>query len=74
MGSNVNLGARLEAYTRNVNANIVISDSTFEAIKDKAAVIDIGKVEVKGFSEAVQAYGLKSMDQGASVESLVPQA
>lgn len=58
MGSMVNLGARLETYTREVDARIIINDKTYMAVKDKAATRDLGKIQVKGFSEPVQVYAL----------------
>ncbi len=64
IGDNVNLGARVEGLTRKYNTNIIITDTTFEKIKDK--IIDgtiwhirvrgLDRVAVKGKSKPVEIY------------------
>jgi class 3 adenylate cyclase/CHASE2 domain-containing sensor protein len=71
MGSNVNLGARLEAYTRVAHWPIIISERTWELAKDQIKVRDLGCIQVKGFTDSVQIYGLE--DVVPSVEELLPQ-
>ncbi len=61
MGNNVNLGARLEAYTRVADWPIIISARTRELAGDTLQVRDLGDIRVKGFSEAVQCYGLEAV-------------
>ena len=61
MGSNVNLGARLEAYTRVAHWPIIISVRTLELAKEFIQVRDLGHIQVKGFTDTVQIYGLESV-------------
>lgn len=62
MGSLVNLGARLETYTREVDADIIISDNTVKAVGSEAKVRDLGKIQIKGFSELVQIFALDAWE------------
>jgi adenylate cyclase len=72
IGDNVNLGARVEALTRQYNAEIIITESTLNKIR---ALIDGGKfghvkvegldfVAVKGKAEPVRIYGVRSLHEG----------
>ncbi|MCX7966154.1 MAG: adenylate/guanylate cyclase domain-containing protein [Syntrophorhabdaceae bacterium] len=64
IGDNVNLGARVEGLTRKYNTNIIITESTFEKIKDKILdgtiwhirVKGLDKVAVKGKTKPVEIY------------------
>lgn len=63
MGSNVNLGSRLETYTRVAHWPIIISARTLElAGKSGMKTKDLGLIQVKGFSTRVQIYGLEQVD------------
>ena len=48
IGDNVNLGSRLESATKELHATIVISDATYQQIRDKAQVRPLGEISVKG--------------------------
>jgi class 3 adenylate cyclase/CHASE2 domain-containing sensor protein len=61
MGSNVNLGSRLEAFTRVAQWPVIISARTFELARDQIRVRDLGRIQVKGFSDTVQVYGLENL-------------
>jgi class 3 adenylate cyclase/CHASE2 domain-containing sensor protein len=63
MGSMVNLGARLESSTRDLDADIIVSERTYELLKEMIEVKDLGKITVKGFSDPVAVYELKAMLQ-----------
>lgn len=63
MGSNVNLGSRLETYTRIAHWPIIISENTFLHIQDVATVRDLGKITIKGFSNLIQIYGLEAISE-----------
>ncbi len=69
MGSNVNLGARLESFTRETNAPIIISARTHELAADRLNVRDLGEVRVKGFSKPVQVYALLGITKTSSLSS-----
>jgi class 3 adenylate cyclase/CHASE2 domain-containing sensor protein len=61
MGSNVNLGSRLEAYTRIAHWPVIISEQTWALSGDTVRVIDLGRIQVKGMSKDVQIYGLEAV-------------
>ena len=54
IGDTINLAARLEASAD--VGHVVIGAETYEAIKDVAVVHPLGKLEVKGKEEPVEAY------------------
>lgn len=80
IGDNVNLGARVEGLTRKYNANIIITESTLEKIKDKikdgtiwhVRVRGLDKVAVKGKSKPVEIYEVVelSKDQPSEIIEL----
>ena len=61
MGSVVNLGARLETLTRQVDADILVNTRTRElALRNPdLEFADMGEVSIKGFSKDVQVYALR---------------
>lgn len=58
IGDNVNLGARLEGLTRQYNNHIIISEFTFEKVRDIVQVNELGSVTVKGKQKPVRIYDL----------------
>jgi adenylate cyclase len=56
IGDNVNLGARLESLTRNLQTRVIISDATRQALKGSYDVRDLGDVIVKGKSRPVKIF------------------
>jgi len=58
IGDNVNLGARLEGLTRQYNNHIIISEFTYNKVKDILAVNELGSVTVKGKQRPVVIYDL----------------
>lgn len=58
IGDGVNLAARLQGLSR--TGDIVVSDSTFQAIRDRGLTIqELGPVPLKGKSEEVLVYSVK---------------
>lgn len=68
MGSTVNLGARLEAYTRQAGMTIVISENTVKQAGDNIQVKELGFISVKGFSEPIEVYGLQDLSEPSMVD------
>jgi adenylate cyclase len=66
IGDNVNLGARLEAINKNFETkyHIIISDSTYQQVKEKALVRQLDSVMVKGKTKPVLIYELLGMNTG----------
>ncbi len=58
IGDNVNLGARLESLTRQYNNHIIISEFTYNKVKDIIVVNELGAVTVKGKQQPVVIYDL----------------
>jgi adenylate cyclase len=77
IGDNVNLGARVEGLTRKYNADIIITESTLDKIREiilekriwRLKVEGLDRVAVKGKAEPVSIYALTSLEHGA--ESVV---
>ena len=60
IGDEVNLGARVEALTRDYNVRIVITQSTYDKIRDLVEVKKLGETTVKGKAQPVVIYELLS--------------
>ena len=66
MGDNVNLGARLEGLNKFYGTNILITDTTYESVKDRIFCRELDRVKVKGKVHAVTLYeplGLRSPEK-----------
>lgn len=63
MGANVNLGSRLENYTRQVDAPILISERTREQADGTIRTRDLGEVVIKGFTHPIRIYALEGAVQ-----------
>jgi class 3 adenylate cyclase/CHASE2 domain-containing sensor protein len=58
MGDNVNLGARLEGTNKVYGTNIIISQNTYEHVKDQVVVRELDLIRVKGKEQPVVIYEL----------------
>lgn len=58
VGDTVNLAARIESYTREVNRPILIDSSTRESLPDLIPVDSLGKIMLKGKTLPVQIYSV----------------
>jgi len=56
MGDDVNLGSRLEGLNKFYGTNILITDTTFECVKDRIFCRELDRVTVKGKNQAVTIY------------------
>jgi adenylate cyclase len=56
IGDTINLGARLESITKDYQANMIISESTYELVKDHFITKELGEVTVKGKTKPVKIY------------------
>jgi adenylate cyclase len=63
IGDNVNLGARLEGLTRQYNNHIIMSEFTYEKVKNIARVNELGSVTVKGKQKPVVIYDLVGLQE-----------
>ena len=58
IGDSVNLASRLEGKTKEYGVNIIISQKTYEQVKETFQCRDLGITHVKGKEEAIQVYEL----------------
>lgn len=61
MGDNVNLGARLEGTNKVYKTHIIISEFTYEMVKDKVIVRELDLIKVKGKDKPVKIFELVDM-------------
>jgi len=70
MGDNVNLGARLEGTNKIYGTNIIISEYTYEKIKDKFYCRELDNIRVKGKHKPVKIFELvATMEEFNKVKS-----
>jgi len=58
MGDTINLGSRLEGSNKMYGTNIIISEYTYEKVKDKVVARELDLVRVKGKTQPVRIYEL----------------
>jgi adenylate cyclase len=58
MGDSVNLGSRLEGVNKSYKTNIIISEFTFERVKNDFTCMELDAVRVKGKKRPVKIYSL----------------
>jgi adenylate cyclase len=58
MGDNVNLASRLEGITKQYQIQVVISESTYNAVAGKFVCRELDKIKVKGKNQPVNIYEL----------------
>lgn len=68
IGDTVNLGARLEGTNKQYGTAIIISESTYNEVKDKVIVRELDLIRVKGKKKPVRIYELLGMDSFSKVE------
>ncbi len=69
IGDMVNLAARLEGINKEYKTRVMISNSTFMEVKDKATAREVDKVAVKGKVEGVKIYELIAVKNQAGAET-----
>ncbi len=62
IGDAVNLASRLESITKDYNSSIIISESTYELVRDHFRIRQLGEVPVKGKARLVKIYGVLATD------------
>jgi adenylate cyclase len=72
MGDNVNLASRLEGITKQYQIQVVISESTYNAVAGKFVCRELDKIKVKGKHHPVNIYELLDVaSERAKYESLL---
>ncbi|MFH1287244.1 MAG: adenylate/guanylate cyclase domain-containing protein [bacterium] len=62
IGDNVNLGSRIESLNKDYKTNIIISETTYQKVKDKFIAKDLGCVTVKGRKAETKIYELLQVE------------
>jgi len=68
MGDAVNLGSRLEGTNKEYGTSIIISESTYQNVKDRFLCRDLDCIRVKGKMEPITIYELMGRLQETSAE------
>ena len=68
IGDDVNLGARLEGANKQYGTTIIISESTYRAVRKKAVVRELDLVRVKGKKKPVRIFELRGMGSVPDIE------
>jgi adenylate cyclase len=56
IGDEVNLGARVEELTRTHDAQIIITESTYEQVKDMVEAVEIGVEKIRGREKGIRIF------------------
>ena len=62
IGDPVNLAARVEALTRKFNSDFLITETTYQLVKDIVQARKIGALQVKGKKEPSLIYSVERVD------------
>ena len=68
IGDSVNLGSRLESSTKELKASIVISDASYQQVRNVVEVRPLGEIHVKGKEKGILVYELLGMAGVVSVK------
>jgi adenylate cyclase len=69
VGDAVNLAARLESASKDLQVGLVVSEHTFEPVRSLFAFQRLGEVKAKGRSDTVTVYGPRSEEQSAGADT-----
>ena len=59
IGETVNLASRLESLNKETGTEIILSEGTYERVKDKmSGIFPLGATPVRGFDEKITIYGI----------------
>lgn len=74
IGNTVNTGSRIEASTKAFGADLLISESVYEMVKDDFLIELAGAAEVKGRTDAIKMYKVRGYkdESGNMVEVKTP--
>ena len=63
IGDTVNLASRLESLSKELGAEIVVSEHTYDAVRSLFRWKSAGELTVRGRSESVCAYSIEGTDE-----------
>ncbi|MDH5681127.1 MAG: adenylate/guanylate cyclase domain-containing protein, partial [Spirochaetota bacterium] len=62
MGDSVNLGSRVEAVNKTYTTEVIITEFTYDLVKDHVIVRELDMIQVKGKTEPVKIYELLAVN------------
>ena len=68
MGDTINLGSRLEGTNKQYGTRIIISQTTYDKVKDRVYTRELDDIRVKGKNEPVRIYELIGLVNPADAE------
>lgn len=69
IGETVNLASRLESLNKEMGTEIILSQGTYERVKNKmSGIFPLGATAVRGFDEQITIYGIGPRKQGKTSE------
>ena len=68
IGDEVNLGARLEGANKQYGTTIILSESTYNLVRNKAKVRELDLVRVVGKTKPIRIFELRSMNSIPQIE------
>ena len=76
IGETVNLASRLESLNKELGTEIILSEATYESVKDEIpGIYPLGATNVRGFDEKIKIYGIGPRRQAKipAVEAIQPE-
>jgi adenylate cyclase len=70
MGDTINLGSRLEGSNKTYGTNVIISEHTYEKVKDRVVARELDLVRVKGKTQPVRIYELMGILNPEDMEKM----
>ena len=71
MGDTINLGSRLEGSNKTYGTNIIISEYTYERVKDRVYARELDLVQVKGKTHPVRIYELIGLINDEDIKKVI---
>jgi len=66
LGSNVNMGQRLESNCR--PGNVLVDRRTYALVKDEFQALSLGKIDLKGFADKIEVYEIECSEPGTEAQ------
>ena len=76
IGETVNLASRLESLNKEFGTEIILSEGTYERVRDKMPeIFPLGATEVRGFDEPITIYGIgpRKKAKSSAIEANQPE-
>ena len=68
LGDNVNIASRVEALNKQYGTEIIITEATYELVKDIVEVEELGYTPIKGRSGEIKIYSVEGVKKDVNVD------